>query len=125
MTLVPRDGAVTVVEGGPVLHRSGWRPSVEAVTGLMRQVSSDEGEARPPARVAPSASEVHLPEGIVAKVDALPETPHVHHWNVALVLRDGSVVEDVEIGAGGMAIRRIGGNGNPDDVVDVLDSSTR
>jgi hypothetical protein len=243
MTVVPRDGSVTVVEGGPVLHRSGWRPSVEAVTGLVRHVSSDAvyasvGRTRPWAEeerrlrmawgeeaaheehLAPDVfpiqllgpgyagrvpagkdwratdlgegrvllehvdqaawldevtleegllgdtipradlverarasfgdvlftditkeerdgqhawrmahPEAHLPEGIVAKVHALPETPYIHHWDVALVLRDGSVVEDVEIGAGGTTVRRIGGERefslDPDEVVDVLDRSTR
>jgi CubicO group peptidase (beta-lactamase class C family) len=72
---------------------------------------------------------VRLSEDIAAKVRALPETPYVGHWDVALVLRDGRVVEDVELGFAGSIVTRVAGEReftlDPDDVVDVLDRSTR
>ena len=39
--MAPAQGRVTVAEGGPVLHRAGWRPSVAAVTELVELVSGD------------------------------------------------------------------------------------
>jgi hypothetical protein len=71
---------------------------------------------------------VRLSEEIVTKVHALPETPYVGHWDVALVLRDGRVVEDVELGFVGSVVTRVACEReftlDPDDVVDVLDRST-
>jgi hypothetical protein len=72
---------------------------------------------------------VRLSEEVVAKVRALPKTPYVGHWDVALVLREGRVVEDVELGFAGAVVTRVAGERDftldPDDVVDVLDRSTR
>jgi len=72
---------------------------------------------------------VRLSEEIVAKVHALPETPYVGHWDVALALRDGRVVEDVELGFGGAVVTGVAGEReftlDPGDVVNVLDRSRR
>lgn len=250
VTVAPAEGRVTVVEGGAVLHRAGWRPSVAAVTEFVRLVSVEavygfvrrvaalseaefaspsatdwlrrssldaiaheehrapdaypiqllgpryagripgggdwratelaggrvllehldlaawfdevtieqalRGESVPgravverarasfaPILFADATKEerqrqhewsiahphVRLPEQIVAKVHALPETPYVGHWDVAFVLRDGSVVDHVELGFLGEIVMRIAGEEefslDPDDIVDVLDRSRR
>ncbi len=248
-TVAPDEGRVKIVEGGPVVHRAGWRPSVAAVTEFLRVVAGDVvyGFARRVSRLAdaefpntrtdrlqtsqreavahedrfapdafaiqllgpgyagriPAGEDwretdlgagrallehvdpapwfdevtleealagesvpgrgaverarsdfapilfsdipaeerarthawnvahpyVRLSEEIVAKVRALPETPYVGHWEVALVLRDGRVVEDVELGFAGSVVTRVAGERefalDPDDVVDVLDRGTR
>jgi hypothetical protein len=231
-TVAPDEGRVTIVEGGPVVHRAGWRPSVAAATEFLRAVSADvvygftrlqtsrldavaheerfapdafaiqllgpgyaaripagedwrqtqlgagrvllehtdpapwfdeitleealAGESVPRRGVVERARSdfapilfaeltreererthawnmahpyVRLSEDIAAKVRALPETPYVGHWDVALVLRDGRVVEDVELGFAGSIVTRVAGEReftlDPDDVVDVLDRSTR
>ena len=249
-TVAPDEGRVTIVEGGPVVHRAGWRPSVAAATEFLRAVSADvvygftrrvsrltdaefpnpqstdrlqtsqldavaheerfapdafaiqllgpgyaaripigedwreiqlgagrvllehtdpapwfdeitleealAGESVPRRGVVERARSdfapilfaeltredrerthawnmahpyVRLSEDIVAKVRALPETPYVGHWEVALVLRDGRVVEGVELGFAGSIVTRVAGEReftlDPDDVVDVLDRSTR
>lgn len=249
-TVAPDEGRVTIVEGGPVVHRGGWRPSVAGVTEFLRGISADavygfvrrasrvtdaefadgrstdrlrtsrldaiaheercapdafavqllgpgyagripagegwcetalgagrvlveqidpalwfdeltleealRGESVPrrgvvqrarsdfaPILFAEVTSEererthawnmahpyIRLSEAIVAKVRALPETPYVGHWDVALVLRDGSVVEDVELGFAASIVTRVAGEReftlDPDEVVDVLDRSTR
>jgi hypothetical protein len=249
-TVAPDEGRVTIVEGGPVVHRAGWRPSVAAATEFLRVVSADaiygfarrvsrltdaevpnpqstdrlqtsqldavaheerfapdafaiqllgpgyagkipdredwretelgagrvllehidpapwfdevtleealRGESVPRCGVVQRARSdfapilfaaltkeerermhawnmahpyVRLSEEIVAKVRALPKTPYVSHWDVALVLRDGRVVEDVELGFAGSIVTRVAGERDftldPDDVVDVLDRSTR
>jgi hypothetical protein len=70
---------------------------------------------------------VALPDDLHAKVHAFPATPYLGVWDVALVLRDGSVIEDVELGYGGAAIARIAGGReisvDTDDIVDVIDRS--
>lgn len=242
----PGYGLVTVTEGGPVLHRAGWRPSVAAAAALVRHLSADavyahvrrvasildahtdlhpdrlptswfdataheerlvpdafgiqllgqghagripagedwrrsdlgggrvmlehadpaawfgeltleqamRGESIPSARLLERARasfgpllfeeiakeerarmiawemehpHVRLSEDIVAKVHALPPTPYVGHWDVALVLRDGRVVEDVELGSEGAIVSRVGGERefelDPAEIVDVLDRS--
>ncbi|MFL5930223.1 MAG: hypothetical protein ACJ75P_03110 [Gaiellaceae bacterium] len=249
-TVAPDEGCVTIVEGGPVLHRAGWHPSVAAATELLRVVSADAvygfarrvsrladaevpvrqatdrlqtspleaiaheerfvpdafpiqllgpgyagripagedwretelgagrvllehvdpapwfdeitleealaGDSVPRSRVVQRARSdfasilfadltteererahawnmahpyVRLSEEIVAKVRALPTTRYVGHWDVALVLRDDRVVEDVELGFAGSIVTRVAGERDfaldPDDVVDVLDRSTR
>jgi hypothetical protein len=249
-TVAPKEGRVTIVEGGPVVHRAGWRPSVAAATEFLRVVSPDAvyGFARRVSRLtdaefpnprstdrlqtsqldavaheerfapdafaiqllgpgyagripagedwretklgggrvllehidpAPWFDEVTLEEAlggesvlrravverarsdfapilfadltreqrerihawnmahpyvrlsdeIVAKVHALPKPPYVGHWDVALVLRDGRIIEDVELGFAGSIVARVAGEReftlDPDDVVDVLDRKTR
>ena len=66
---------------------------------------------------------VRLPEDIVAKVHALPTPPYVGHWDVALILRDGRILDDVELGWGGGTVMRVGGEReftlDPADIVDV------
>jgi hypothetical protein len=42
----PDDGRVSLLEGGPRLHRSGWRPAVAAVTEFLASVSADLVYAR-------------------------------------------------------------------------------
>jgi hypothetical protein len=248
-TVAPNEGRVTVLEGGPVIYRNGWRPSVAAATTFLREVSADTvygfarrvstaadaefpnpgssdrmqqsqldaiaheehlapdafaiqllgpgyagripagegwrtselaagrvlvestdpapwfeeitleeamgGESVPRSAVVERARfdfasilfaevsreererrhawniahpYVRLSEEIVTKVRALPETPYVGHWDVALVLRDGRVVEDVELGFVGSVVTRVACEReftlDPDDVVDVLDRST-
>ena len=49
---------------------------------------------------------IRLPDEIVTKVHALPGTSHVGHWYVAFVLRDGRVVDDVELGFAGSIVTR-------------------
>jgi len=70
---------------------------------------------------------VELPEDIVVKVRSLPPTPFIGHWRVALQLRDGSLIEDVELGREGTVVTRIAGNQEfslgSGDIVDVLDRS--
>jgi hypothetical protein len=249
-TVAPAEGRVTIVEGGPIVHRAGWRPSVTAATEFLRVVSADAiyafarrvsrltdaevpspqstdrlqtsrldaiayeerfapdafaiqllgpgyagripagedwretelgagrvllehidpapwfdevtleealgGESVPRRGVVQRARSdfapilfadltteererthawnmahpyVRLSEEIVAKVRALPKTPYVGHWDVALVLLNGRVVEDVELGFAGSIVTRVAGERvftlDPDDVVDVLDRSTR
>ena len=67
--------------------------------------------------------DVRLAEDIVAKVHALPTQPYVGHWDVALVLRDGRVLDDVELGRGGVIVTRVAGERefvlNPAEIVDV------
>jgi hypothetical protein len=71
---------------------------------------------------------VRLPDHIVAKVHALPHTPYVGHWDVAFTLRDGSVVDDIELGFAGSIVMRV--NGEPEftldtsEIVDVIDPRT-
>ena len=71
---------------------------------------------------------VRLSEEMVAKVRALPRQPYVGHWDVALVMRDGSVIEDVELGFQGAIVSKVGGAREfelePSEVVDVLDRGT-
>jgi hypothetical protein len=244
-TVAPGEGRVTVVEGGPVIYRDGWRPSVAGATEFLRDVSPDtvygfvrrayraadaefpnprpsdrlqaswldataheddfapdafaiqllgpgyaaripageawrgtelgagrvlgeytdpapwfegltleealSGESVPPSGVVERARSdfapilfaeasreeleqrhawnvahpyVRLSQEMVAKVHALPETPYVGHWDVALALRDGRIVEDVELGFGGSIVTRLAGEReftlDPDVVVDVL-----
>ena len=94
---------------------------------LFADLTTEERERRHAWNVAHPY--VRLSEEIVAKVRALPETPYVGHWDVALVFRDGRVVEDVELGFAGTVATRVAGEReftlDPDDVVDVLDRSTR
>ena len=241
MTVDHRSGDVTVVEGGPTLHRAGWRPSVTAATDFLRLVSDDAVYAR--VRRVPSSGErerlrrsrfdafahedhlvpdafavqllgpgyvgrvpvgdewratpvgegrvllehvdpaawfdevtleealrgdaiprhavverarasfgdllfqdvtdderdrqrawsmvhpaVRLSDDIVAKVHALPQTPYIRCWDIAFVLRDGSVVDDVELSFEGETVWRIGGERefalDPDEIVDVIDRRT-
>jgi hypothetical protein len=42
----PDDGRVSLLEGGPGLHRSGWRPTVAAVTEFLASVSAELVYAR-------------------------------------------------------------------------------
>jgi len=242
LTIEPGTGGVRVVEGGPVLHRAGWRLSAAAVTELVRDLSPDvvyasvrrTGPSAPGDRLrmawgedasheehlAPDAfpiqmlgpgyagwvpdtedwratdlgdgrvllehvdpaawfaevtleaafrgetipsvtlldrarasfgpvlfvdptkeerdrqqawrmahPEIRLTEEIVAKVHALPQTPHIRHWDVAFLMRDGRVIEDVELGFLGWVVTRVAGKRefslDPDEIVDVLDRSTR
>ena len=247
-TVAPDEGRVTVVEGGPVIHREGWRPSVAAATRFLRDASDDavygfvrrlpdardaefphprpsdrlqtshleaaahEDEFAPEAfaiqLLSPGHAErfpssdswrvtvlgagrillqhdapgpwfdeltleealagetiprhqaarearaelapilfneltredrerrhawnmahpyIRLPDEIVMKVHALPETPYVRHWNVALVLRDGRVVDDVDLGFAGTIVTKVAGEReftlDPGDIVDVLHRS--
>lgn len=66
-----------------------------------------------------------LPDDIVAKVHALPHTPYVGHWDVAFTLRDGSVVDDIELGFAGSIVMRVNGEPeftlDPSEIVDVID----
>jgi hypothetical protein len=252
-TVEPNEGRVTVVEGGPALHRRGWEPSVEAITRFLTLVSADSVYAlvrrlhrltaaelvhRDPAdwlqrswidaipheeHLAPDAYGIQLlgpryaermptdddwratelpggrfllehvdlaswfapltleealsgesfprralietaraafepilfrdiareerderrrnqrgtvahpwvslPDRIVAKVHALPRQPWVGHWDVALAMKDGSVVEDVALGHSGATVERIAGEVDfsldTEAVVDVLDRSPR
>jgi hypothetical protein len=68
--------------------------------------------------------QVRLPEEIVEKVHALPETRCVGHWDVAFVLRDGTLVEDIQLGHNGWTVTRVGGERefalDVDAIVDVL-----
>ena len=93
---------------------------------LFAEVSREERERRHAWNIAHPY--VRLSEEIVAKVHALPKTPYVGHWDVALALRDGRVVDDVELGFAGSVVTRVAGEReftlDPDDVVDVLDRST-
>ena len=72
---------------------------------------------------------VRLSEEIVAKVHALPTTPYVGHWDVAFVMRDGRVIEDVELGFYGSIVTRVAGEReftlDPEEIVDVLDRRPR
>jgi hypothetical protein len=249
-TVAPGEGRVTIVEGGPVLHRAGWRSSVDAAKEFLRGVSADAvygfvrrvsrvtdaefadrqstdrlrtsqldaiaheercapdafaiqllgpryagripagedwretklgagrvllehvnpapwfdevtleealgGESVPrhavverarsdfaPILFADLTSEererthawnmahpyVRLSDEIVAKVHSLPKPPYVGHWDVALVLRDGRVIEDVELGFAGSIVTRVAGQReftlDSDDVVDVLNRDMR
>ena len=94
---------------------------------LFAELSSEERERRHAWNIAHPY--VRLSDEIVAKVHALPKTPYVGHWDVALALRDGRVVEEVELGFAGSVVTRVGGEReftlDPDDVVDVLDRSAR
>jgi hypothetical protein len=96
-------------------------------TDLLFQDITDEERSRTRAwRMA--HPEVRLSDDIVAKVHALPQTPYVGHWDVAFVLRDGSVVDDVELGFRGSTVTRVGGERefslDPDEIVDVIDRRT-
>lgn len=67
----------------------------------------------------------HAPSELTEKILSFPET-HMGVQTVALVLRNGRVVEDVQIGWGREVIRVAGEDGASvdwDDVVDVLDRS--
>lgn len=70
---------------------------------------------------------VRLSDDIIAKVHALPTGPYVGHWDVALILRDGSVIDDVELGWQGAIVTRVAGSRkftlDPTDVVDVRPAS--
>jgi hypothetical protein len=44
--LAPDDGRVSLIEGGPDLHRSGWRPAVAAAREVLASVSADLVYAR-------------------------------------------------------------------------------
>jgi len=71
---------------------------------------------------------VRLSDALVAKVHALPTTPFVDHWDVALVMRDGSIVEDVALGSTGSIVKSVAGDRevtlDPAAIVDVLDRAT-
>jgi hypothetical protein len=46
LVFAPRYGRVTVLEGGPCLHRAGWRPTIDALTDFLSSVCADVVYAR-------------------------------------------------------------------------------
>ena len=110
--------------GGESVPRRGvvQRARADFAPILFAEVTAEERERRHAWNVAHPY--VRLSEEIVAKVRALPETPYVGHWDVALVLRDGRVVEDAELGFAGSIVTRVAGEReftlDPNQVVDVL-----
>ena len=72
---------------------------------------------------------IRLSDEIVAQVRALRAPPFVDHWDVALVMRAGRVVEGVELGFAGSVVTMVADERDftldPNDIVSVLDRSPR
>jgi hypothetical protein len=72
--------------------------------------------------------DVWLPQSIVAEVQALPRPSEGEAPQVALLMNDGQVLENVQLSAGGAVVAHVAGGSeftlHPHDIIEVLDRST-